>query len=112
MERFVDKNLNVTSKHIFLFFCCGRHSKGREGMVLVGEKHLRACEKGGRGRLSSPPFSLASGLAPKLPNSFPFRTPSTQAKDNQVILKSYSSSLVIDINFTRCNFNPRILIRF
>ena len=86
--------------------------KRREGMVLVCEKHLRACEKGGRGRLSSPPFSLASGLAPKLPNSFPFRTPSTQAKDNQVILKSYSSSLVIDINFTRCNFNPRILIRF
>ena len=60
--------------------------KGREGMVLVREKHLRARWKGGRGTLSSPPFSLARGLAPKFPNSFPFRTPSTQAKDNQVIL--------------------------
>ena len=41
--------------------------KGREGMVLVREKHLRAREKGGRGKLSSPPFSLARGLAPKFP---------------------------------------------
>ena len=41
--------------------------KGREGVVLVREKHLRAREKGGRGTFSSPPFSLASGLAPKFP---------------------------------------------
>ena len=41
--------------------------KGREGMVLMCEKHLRAREKGGRGTLSSPLFSLARGLAPRLP---------------------------------------------
>ena len=29
MGRFVDKNLNVTSQHLFLFFRCGRHSKGK-----------------------------------------------------------------------------------
>ena len=57
--------------------------KGREGMVLVGEKNLKAREKGGRETLSSPPFSLARGLSPK----FPFLSLSnTQAKDNQVIL--------------------------
>ena len=41
--------------------------KGREGMFLVREKHLSAREKAGRGTLSSPPFSLARGLAPKFP---------------------------------------------
>ena len=47
--------------------------KGREGIVLMGEKHLRAREKGERGTLSSPPFSLARGLAPKFdPFPFPF----------------------------------------
>ena len=89
MGRFVVKNLNVTSKHKFLsFFAVADIRKGREGMVLVREKHLRAREKGGRGTLCSPPFSRARGLAPKFP-SLPFRTPSTQAKDiynNQVIL--------------------------
>ena len=39
--------------------------KGREGVVLVREKHLRAREKGGRGMLSSPPFFLSRFLAPK-----------------------------------------------
>ena len=49
MERFVDKNLNVTSKHIFLFFCCGRHSKGkgRNGFgVREALKGLRERRKG------------------------------------------------------------------
>ena len=41
--------------------------KGREGVVLVREKQLRAGERGGRGTLSSPPFSLARGLVPKFP---------------------------------------------
>ena len=60
--------------------------KGREGVFLVREKHLRAREKGGRETLSPPPFSLARGLARLNSLSFPFRTLSTQARDNQVIL--------------------------
>ena len=87
MGRFVDKNLNVTSVNTYSFFSAVTDiRKGSEGMVLVREKHLRAREKGGRG-----------GRFPLLPSpsravshlnflSFPFRTPSTQAKDNQVIL--------------------------
>ena len=59
--------------------------KGREGMVLMCEKHLRAREKGGRGTLSSPPFSLACSLAINSP-SLPLWTPTGQAKDNQDIL--------------------------
>ena len=60
--------------------------KGREGMFLIREKHLRAREKGGRRTLSSSPLSLARDLARLNSLSCPFRTPSTQAKDNQVIL--------------------------
>ena len=68
------------------FFAVADSRSGREGMVLVREKHLRAREKGGRGTLSAPPFSLARGLARLNSLSFPFRTPFTQAEDNQVIL--------------------------
>ena len=60
--------------------------KGREGMVVVREKHLigRARkEEGERFPLYPSPSQAVSR-----PNSlsFPFRTPSMQAKDNQVIL--------------------------
>ena len=68
MGRFVDNNLNVTSVNTYSSFSTVADiQKGREGMVLVREKHLRAREKGGRETLSSPPFSLARGLAPKFP---------------------------------------------
>ena len=59
--------------------------KGWEGMVLVREKHLRAREKGGRGRY--PLLPSPSRAVSRLNSlSFPFRTPSSRAKDNQVIL--------------------------
>ena len=68
-----------------LFSAVADIPKGRGGMVLVREKQLRGREKGGRETLSSPPFSFAHGIAPTS-LSFSFRTPSTHARDNQVIL--------------------------
>ena len=66
MGRFFDKNLNVTSVNTYSSFSAVVDiRKGREGMVFVREKHLRAREKGGRGTLSSPLLSLGCALAPK-----------------------------------------------
>ena len=90
MGRF-DKSLIVTRKNFpFVSHCFGEiladFPKERERGLWAREKYE------GRGRKleprrtrSSPPFILARGLAPKFPSLF-FRTPATQARDNQAIL--------------------------
>ena len=79
----------------------------REGKEDMGAwKARQAREEGGRETRFSFPFSLAGGLATKFP-SLPFRTPATHARDNQVIVLSYSSFQIIVINFTRCDFHPQ-----
>ena len=63
--------------------------QGKGKRILGAWEARRAREEGGSTR-SSPPFTLARGLAPKFPSRL-FRTLASQARDNQVILWSYST---------------------
>ena len=97
MRRF-DKNLNVTNKSIPFFHylrdnlaCVPGVPKGRKRRFWVREKREGRArnEEGERVPLLATP-SLARGLALKFP-SLPLRTFAKYARDNQVILSSYSS---------------------
>ena len=85
--------------------------KGMKRIFWVREKREGRArnEEGERFPLLASPSHAVSLLNS---HSLPFRTFATYARDNQVILSSYSLSQLIDINFIRCDFNPRNLSRF
>ena len=97
MQRF-DKNLNVTNKNIPFFHCLRDNlacvpgvPKGRKRRFWVREKREGRArnEEGERVPLLTSP---SCGLALTFPSPAAFRTFATYARDNQVILSSYSSS--------------------
>ena len=95
MRRF-DKNLNVTNKNIPFFHFLRDNlayvpgvPKGRKRRFCVREKREERArnEEGERVPLLASPSRAVSLL-----NSLPFRTFAPYARDNQVIVSSYSSS--------------------